>query len=431
MLRRWRPRSRFAVLMLVLILAGCRQVERPGSLVSPTAAGLNPNHLIDPPAQADGDSVGNTAELYRLAERVRDKDRQPWTGPRKSILALSGGGAYGAYAAGVICGWTCAGNRPTFDVVTGISTGSLIAPLVFLGPKYDDEIRRFYTTLDADDIYQLQILNGLFSDSLASNAPLARQVDSGLTEQVVREIAVEHRKGRRLYIGTTERDSKRLVVWDIGAIACRGQSDDRELIKKILLGSAAIPGFFPPSKIPVTVDGQSFVERHVDGSTSTTVFFRPPVDPADPECRRDPTAILAGTDLYVIIAGKLYADPEAVKDRAVFIAMNSVATTAYAQTRGDLQRIYFVATLTGMNYFQASIPEEFPAPLTNTDFDRDKMTKMFNEGKRQVQMGTVWRRSPPGVEPGETPLERGGTVLQKVPDRRTPGRNGCPVICDR
>ena len=67
-------------------------------------------------------------------------------------------------------------------------------------------------------------------------------------------MAAEHRKGRRLYIGTTELEARRPVVWDLGAIACRG---DRELIKQVLLGSAAIPGFFPPAKIPVTVDGKT------------------------------------------------------------------------------------------------------------------------------------------------------------------------------
>jgi len=407
------------VVLVVALGSGCQQLGS-GDL-SPVAAGFHPREVVDPPAQAEGDRLGNTADLFRLAERLRQHVPAPPPGPRKSVLCLSGGGAYGAYSAGVLYGMTQAGTRPTFDVVSGISTGSLVAPLAFLGPEYDEEIKTFYTTLDKGDIFQLQVVRGLFTESFASNAPLARQLDKILTPCVLCRIAEEHRKGRRLYVGTTERDGRNFIVWDIGAIASRGQADDRDLIKRVLLGSAAIPGFFPASKIPVTVDGQGGVEHHIDGGTSVSVFFRPPYAP--PGQGGGPEA-LAGTDLYVIIAGKLFADPEVVKPQALSIAMNSVSTVAYAQTRGDLQRLYFISMLTGMNYHQAAIPEEFPAPKSNTDFDPVKMSAMFEEGVRQVRQGTAWRRSPPGVEPRESPQERWGTGLATSP--RGPAGTTCP-----
>jgi predicted patatin/cPLA2 family phospholipase len=401
------PFKVLALAVVALSVAGCQIDLRD----SPVAAGLKQNNLIDPVAQAEGDRLGDTAELYRIAERLRGKDAAPAAGPRRSVLALSGGGVYGAYSAGVLYGWSKCGERPLFDVVTGISTGSLVAPLAFLGPEYDEEIKRFYTTLEKRDIFIAQYVRGLFSESLASNAPLREQVEAMLTAKVVCRIAEEHRKGRRLYVGSTERDGKRFVVWDLGAIANRGQPNDRELIQSILLGSAAIPGFFPASPIPVTVDGKSYVEHHVDGGISTSVFFRPPYRPEGTDATND----LADTDLYVIVAGKLYADQRVLKPRALKIAMESVSAVAYAQTRGDLQRIFFVSTLTGMNFHLASIPEGYPAPATNTDFDPVAMTGMFNEGVRQVKLGTVWRRSPPGVEPGESNLERGGTALTNAP----------------
>lgn len=415
--------------LLSVLVVGCGHLSRHHRIPSPTAAGFDPTDVVDACAQAEGDRVGDTAELNHLAEVVRHKIHgiNP-PGPKKSILALSGGGCYGAYSAGVLYGWTKQGTRPNFDVVTGISTGSLVAPLAFLGSKYDEEIKRFYTQLDGKDIYQLRIVRGLFSEALATNAPLARQVDSVLTPEVVAEIATEHRKGRRLYVGTTERDSRRFVVWDIGAIACQGKPGSRELIKSILLGSAAIPGFFPASHIPVTINGNEYMEHHIDGGTSATVFIRPPYIPpemVDPS--RNPMEQLTGTDLYIIVAGKLYADPKVVESRAIKIALTSVSTTAYAQTRGDLQRLYFVSTLTGMNYHLASIPGAYPAPETNTDFDPEVMTGMFNEGIRQVRQGTVWRRSPPGVKPGETPLERQGTTLTVQP--RHLGMDGTGEPC--
>jgi len=411
-----------AVLLGLIVTGGCGTLRPQGT--SPTAAGLNSNNLIDPVAQAEGDRLGDVGEFHRIAQRFR-KMAYPEgseTGPRRTALALSGGGAYGAYSAGVLYGWTKSGTRPNFDVVTGISTGSLIAPLAFLGPKYDEQLKRFYTQLGKDDIFRILGLRGLFSEAFASNAPLARQLDIMVTPEMITDLAIEHRKGRRLYVGTTVRDARRFVVWDIGAIACRGQADDSDLIKSVLIGSAAIPGFFPSSAINVTVDGQPYQEHHVDGGTSVSVFFRPPYAAPNSGRRTDD---FADTDLYVIVAGKLYADPDVVETNAIKIALDSVSTVAYAQTRGDLQRIYFIAMLTGMSYNLASIPEAYPAPKSNTDFDPVIMTGMFNEGMRQVCQGTVWRKSPPGVEPGESPLERAGTTLITSPRSQPSTRSDC------
>ena len=259
-------------------------------------------------------------------------------------------------------------------------------------------------------------MRGLFTIALADNTPLAELVDRIITQQMIEEVAAEHRKGRRLFIGTTELESKRFVFWDIGEIACRGCPDDRELIKKILLGSSAIPGFFPPSKIPVTVDGKPFIEKHGDGGASASIFFRPPHVPADQ--RTPENTDLAGVDLYMIVAGKLYADAEPLVKRSLSIAGSSVSAVIYSQTRGDLQRLYLIATLSGMNYHLAAIPPEFPAPTSSTEFSVGPMTAMFNEGYQLAATGNVWRKTPPGVKPSESPLQRQGTVLSFI--RRGP-----------
>jgi predicted acylesterase/phospholipase RssA len=397
--------------LLVLALAGCFSLPTGEGVRSPVHGGLNPAELVDPAAQAEADQLLDLNSLYQMAERVRAERRPAVPPPKRSVLVLSGGGAFGAYSAGVLVGWTEAGTRPEFDVVTGISTGALIAPLAFLGPEHDDELRQMYTTLRNDDLFRLKFpIDGLFSASLADNAPLARKVESIVTSDFLRKVAAEHAKGRRLYVGTTELESRRQVVWDLGAIAARGSPHDLGLFRRVLLASAAIPGFFPPIQIPIAVEGQLYEECHVDGGVSASLFFRPPWVP--PERRGDPAAAsLHGSDLFVIVAGKLFPDPDPVKPNALTIAGKSVSALIHAQTRGDLGKLYLASILTGMNYRLAAIPADFPTMVSSTDFDPVEMTKLFEEGVRRARAGTAWRATPPGLEKGEAVSQRQGVQL--------------------
>ncbi len=387
-------------------------------------AGLNTNDLIDPIAQYESDVLGDSKLLIETAEKLKTvlaEKLPPIEGPRRSILCLSGGGAYGAYSAGVLVGWTSRGDRPgcgnipNFDVVTGISTGALIAPLAFLGPKYDPEIQQFYTTVTRRDIFRLRPVRGLFSIALTDTTPLAKKIEEIVTVEKIREIAEEHRKGRRLYVGTTELEGRRFVTWDIGEIACRGEPADCELIRKILLGSSAIPGFFPPADIAITVDGQTYHEEHGDGGATASIFFRPPYTAPDAQGKVPPASNLSNVDLYLLVAGKLYSDSTPLRWRSLSVVSGSVITALYAQARGDLQRLYLVSLLTGMDYHLAAIPPEFPAATSSTDFTIEAMNKMFNEGYRQATQGELWRKTPPVAGPGESNLARSGTDLLLMP----------------
>lgn len=401
----------FALLM-ASSLAGC--ANRRGE-VSPVAGGLNTRDLYDIPAQANADR--ETEPLFHSELIRRQRQRGPTPSNGRSVLCLSGGGSYGAYSAGIVCGWTCRGDRPCFDVVTGISTGALIAPFAFLGSAYDAELETFYTTMRTSDVYRLRPIRGLFTEALADNSPLARKLDKAITPDMVDAIAIEHARGRRLYVGTTEVEGRRFVAWDVGAIACRGTPEARELIVQIMLGSSAIPGFFGPQHIPVTVDGRRYVERHVDGGVSQALFFRPPYLPPGISNLED---ALKGTNVYAVVAGKLYADAEVIKPRSLTVAAQTTSTVLYAQCRGDLMRLWTVCQLTGMNYKMTAIPAEYPAPKTSTDFDASMLRGMFDEGVRQIRVG-LWRTSPPGMEPGEEMLVREGTYLIEQP--RVPTQN--------
>jgi hypothetical protein len=414
------PRSAVGFVLLGVLVLGCRGAGEP---VSPAQVGLNTRDLIDPAAQAEaeeltpGSQLAAAAEFLRkerkakLEEQSKKEGGQAVIRPDRNVLCLSGGGSFGAYSAGVLIGWTEQGTRPEFDVVTGISTGALISTFAFLGPKYDPQLRHFYTALRSRDLYRLRPVRALLGgEAFADTSPMAARLDAFFTPEVVREIADAHRRGRRLYVGTTEQEGKQFVVWDIGAMAERGRPCDRDLIVKVILGSAAPAGFFPSAQIDVEVDGRRYTERHVDGSVSQSLFFRPPYVP--PEERSGVAARdLAGAKVYVIVAGKLYADAEVIRPWSLAQASKSVSTLLYAQTRGDLQRLYTVCLLTGMDYYVSAIPQGYEAPTSSAAFEPAVMTALFEEGRRVIGSPEAWRILPPGVGNGEATLSRAGSRL--------------------
>ena len=412
-------RNRAIAVLPALLLAGCvpsvTSLNEPPP-VSPIEAGLNPVELVDIEAQSEvAQQAINLDDLYSLSEMVRKERKPAVMPPKRSILALSGGGSFGAYSAGVLCGWTETGTRPKFDVVTGVSTGALIAPLAFLGSDYDDQLRALYTTVGNRDIFKLKDpISTVFSDSIADPTPMAEGIAQIVTPEFLAAIAAEHKAGRRLYAGTTALDTGRQIVWDLGAIACRGTSFDLVLFRKILLASAAVPGFFPPVHLPVVVNNQYLEERHIDGGVTAAVFFRPPHIPDD---RLDDAeyASLYGSDLYLIVAGKLYPDPNHVRDKALAIAGSSITTLISSQTRGDLVHLYTASVLTGMNFHLTAIRPGFQTPASSATFDPAEMSRMFDEGTREATTGKAWRETPPGVGPGERVFQRAGGPLTEVP----------------
>ena len=411
MARRWERAGLAWIGALGLLATGCFGHWRQPS--TPLAAGFNPVEVLDPLGESQGQQTWAMRDLFAMAERVRTENKPAVLPPKRNILVLSGGGSYGAFSAGVLVGWSHAGTRPEFDVVTGISTGALLAPLAFLGPDYDCEIENLYTTLRTQDIFRLKkTVRSIFSEGLADSSPLAKKIAELTTPTLMRDIAAEHAKGRRLYVGTTELESHRAVVWDMGEIASRGTPDDVELFRKILLASASIPGVFPPTSIRVTIDGKPYTERHVDGGVTQALFFRPPFlkteDQADVQ-----RASLYGSDLYIIVAGKLFADASHVTPRVFNITAGSVSTLIYAQTRGDLMKLYTGAILTGMNYKLAAIHADFATLASAYEFEPKEMTKLFREGYRQATTANPWRNTPPGIEKSEGPFLRVGPTLTR------------------
>lgn len=308
-------------------------------------------------------------------------------------LALSGGGANGAFGAGLLNGWTEAGTRPTFNVVTGISTGALIAPFAFLGPEYDDELKRLFTELSTKDLIEKRgKLAVLEKDAAADTAPLRAKIAEVFDQEFIEAIAAEYRKGRILNIGTTNLDTERPVIWSIGRIAASGAPNALDLIHDVILASTSIGGAFPPVMIEVEANGQSYDEMHVDGGTANQVFVYP--------LRLDWAKVreqlnIKGVELYVIRNAILAPSYDAVERRTIPIGLRSVSSLIRTQGVGDLDRIYLEAERDGLNFHLAYIPNDFNAKSTEP-FDPVYMKKLFEVGYNLAKNGYPWQRTPPG-----------------------------------
>jgi len=314
-------------------------------------------------------------------------------GKPHTYLALSGGGENGAYGAGVLNGWTAAGNRPEFTFVTGISTGSLIAPFAFLGPKYDYVLTEIYSKYSTKDLVRKKpILSILTSDSAADTAPLKALIVRYVDANVIAAIAEEHRKGRRLWIGTTNLDAGRPVIWNIGEIASSGDPKAPALIHDIILASASIPGAFPPVRINVDVNGQSFDELHVDGGTTSQVFFYP----AGVDWKKALKALkVPGKPaVYVVRNASLDATYEPTKQKIIPIASRSISALIRTQGIGDLYRIYSNAQRDGVAYHVTYIPSDFDMKSKEA-FDTVYMRALYDVGYELGKSGAAWHSKPP------------------------------------
>jgi hypothetical protein len=398
--------SRTLVIWVLLCAVGCTARHR---VCAPPELTRESGLVQAGPEDAPG--AGETDVLRSFVDRTRQSNAPGEAAARRGkFLALSGGGMYGAYTVGVLCGWTETGSRPRFDVVTGVSTGALIATYAFLGPEHDPTMTRLFTSVSDRDIYRRRPAAALlWSDAAASSAPLKKLIDTNVDDEVIAAVAREHECGRRLYVGTTNIDTRKLVIWDMGAIASSARADAKDLYRKILLASASVPGFFPPVPIEVEVNGKTFTEMHVDGGATTGLFLRSSTLRLDPDAVRAGRQPLAGSDVYLIVAGKLYADPTCTDRRTVRIGESALTSIVYSQTRGELFRIYALCLVGGMNYHLGAIPEDLRVGGEAMAFDPEVMRRLYRAGYAAGSGGTAWRDTPPGAEPHEQTRPRTGT----------------------
>ncbi len=305
-----------------------------------------------------------------------------------SLLALSGGADDGAYAAGFLKGWSDSRNRPQFTIVSGVSTGALIAPFAFLGPQYDERLRAFYTEISRKDIYRQRGIVGLLTQpSFADATPLGELIAANIDYSVLDAIATEHGKGRRLLVQTTNLDAARGMIWDMGAIARSSDPQRLQLFRRVLLASASVPGLFAPVMIKVSDGATSFAEMHVDGAV-TAGFL------AVPESMAISGEIRPGTGrdrIFIILNGRLRPRYETIAPSTFSIVGRALDTVLSAYDRASLANAQHFAASNNIDLAISYIGPEFDVE-TEELFSQPYMNALYEHGIERGRTG-AWSGS--------------------------------------
>lgn len=369
--------------LAVLALAGCTSLARhaapgtSGGVVRP--AGLPPEVRR---LGLDGSRLA--AETAETLDRLRRSEDGT-----VDILALSGGGAGGAFGAGALVGWTTRGDRPQFDIVTGVSAGAIIAPFAFLGPSWDARLTDAITGPLATRVLERRSLDILFRPSFYRGKPLAEFILNAASDELIAAVARQSAGGRMLLVATTDLDRQTTVIWDLGAIARQNSAGSRALFRKVLLASSSIPGVFPPVLIGAEDDAGQFDVMHADGGVTAAFFVAPEVALIVPGALGE----LAGTHLYVLMNTQMAGVPTTTAGRIGPIIARASATALIQMSRSQLQLASAFAAERGMTFQVAEIPVDYPY-AGSIDFRFAKMRSLFEYGARCAEGGRLWTTLP-------------------------------------
>lgn len=349
-------------------------------------------------ADSDGAAMAREAEHALERERAAVAAQKDSDGrlPAARFLAISGGSDDGAFGAGLICGWSDSGSMPTFKLVTGVSTGAMIAPFAFLGPAYMEGLRAVFTKIKPDNVLKRRgVQNAIFGEALADTAPLYGLITHYINEQALADLAAEYNKGRLLLIGTASLDAQRPVIWNIGAIAASGRPGALDLIRKVILASASIPGAFPPVMIDVEADGRRYQEMNVDGGVVAQVFLYP----ADVGMRVNLKSTERDRERHAYIIRNSRLDPDWASVNRMFVSISgrAISTMIHYIGYADILRIYAQAQRDNLDYNLAYIGADFPN-VKHEKFDPDYMNSLFDYAYAQARAGFPWRKAPPVLE---------------------------------
>jgi predicted acylesterase/phospholipase RssA len=402
-------------LAAALTAAGCASPQPRSGLPAELAPDARPAALAAVRYWADEAPRGFQQWLGMPEDELRARYGEIMDRPHAYLL-LSGGGDDGAFGAGLLTGWTEHGTRPEFQIVTGISTGALIAPFAFLGSAHDAKLREIYTSFSSRDLVRRRgVFEALTGDSAFDTSPLRSLVERYVGDAEIAAIAREARRGRSLLIGTTNLDAARPVVWDVTRIAAAGGPRAKRLIHDVMIASAAIPGAFPPVLIEVEADGRRFDEMHVDGGVTSQLFLG--AEGLDWQRIATRLRVQGQPQIYIVRNARLRDPWTEVQPRLVPIVARTISSLIRAQGIGDLARIYIAAERGGLGFNLARVPPDFDVEPTEL-FDRTYMAALFERGRAMAQGGYPWIRGP--ADAAERPTSADGDERNRTEPSVTP-----------
>jgi hypothetical protein len=367
-------------LALIVLLAGCAAASRrEAPLLSYRDAA--PVGFARDIMYVDDAHQESAAFASRLLWRAREAAR----GQSINVLALSGGGGGVAFGAGALVGWSRTGARPEFQIVTGVSAGALLAPLAFLGPKWDATVTAAFSGARTRDLLQPRWLHALFGASVYRGEPLADLVNRYVSDELLRAVAAESARGRLLLVATTDLDHVRTVIWDMGRIAAEGGDRGRRLFRDVLIASASIPGVFPPVLIRVQQGGVEFDEMHVDGGTTVPLFIAPTAAAVAPE----EMSGLEGATVYLIVNGQLGGPAVTTPVRTVSILRRGVSAALESSSRAAVEVALSLSNQAGMTLRVSQIPDDYPF-AGSLDTRPANVAALFNFGLRCGSQDRLW-----------------------------------------
>lgn len=337
-----------------------------------------------------------SAIQHMITDLKTHQAQSPARTPENTYLTISGGGDDGAFGAGLLVGWSESGTRPQFRLVTGVSTGALIAPFAFVGSSEDKTLTEVYTKVKPHEIFESRnIISGLLSDGLVSNSPLYKLLQTHINKELMQKVAYEYQHNNRwLLIETTDIDAGVPVIWNMGAIASIDTEEGLQLFRKVMLASAAIPGAFPPVMFDVSVGENHYQEMHVDGGAIAQVFLLPSA--FFRQAKEQNLMPDKKQTLYVIRNGRLDSEAETTKKRTIDIAQKSIEKLIQSQGYGNLYQIYFISKKYNIDHHLAYIHPNFNAK-EHEQFDPVYMNELFNYARQQASHNYNWADAPPGI----------------------------------
>lgn len=341
--------------------------------------------------------------VFRLLERLKSQVQAFEEGKRSEppvmhVLIISGGGDFGAFGAGFLQGWGTvkdpAWQRPQFDIVSGVSTGALIAPFAFLGDDASyDRIARLYREPSEDWINRRGLLFFLpGNQSLVRIDGLKRDIRREFDDAFVQRVVECANEGRVLAIGTTNLDFGKQSKWDLG-YECRSLSPpgSNDRMVDIILASSAIPGAFPP----VEIDGALYADGAITANILYEDSMRADTSLTTRWAKLFPDMPMPRTCYWVIINNQLEGPPQVTQPNWLSVTGAALATAVRSSTYTSLQNLagqLELINLSGLGRKQLrviSIPNDWRPPAEGR-FERETMQSLVDLGFKLGSDPSAW-----------------------------------------